>query len=136
MPQSFFDVAGGKQRRARKDCPYLLYIHKGRDDHITMPHLMFKILFEKFQQTCLEMDLSGEVLAPTIERVGYKRGVGYLAPVDARSRELTKEIVTRITVDGQEFRAWEKGKRGKFTSITIFLPPSMKSLLRRGWFRH
>ncbi len=47
--------------------------------------------------------------------------------MDKESQAITQEIVGRINVAENSFRAWAKGDKEKYTNLTLKLPSTMAS---------
>jgi len=119
-------AAKAKGQKEKRDCPYLLFIHQGKEDRKLMNKELWFLLLEKLQEKTITLTLEGKE-SPDVDWTGFARGVGVIAPADEQSKGMLKDIVGDIELDGKFFRAWAKGERGKFTPLTIQIPATMNA---------
>ena len=107
--------------RDKKVHEHILWIHKSKDERLTLMRVEWNIFLTKLQ----ELVLAGK---PYL-KINWQRlvwGVGILTPMDKESQTITQEIVRRIKVAENSLRAWAKGD--KDTNLTVKLPSTMNSI--------
>ena len=119
------DYASKAKGAARKDYPYILYVHEGNDERKTMSRETWNCLYEKINTACMDL-IIGEKDAPKIEWSGFAKGVGLIAPLDERSRDIMQKLVADTEVAEYKFRAWAKGEKGRWVPLSIKIPAFMK----------
>jgi len=112
----------GKQKL---DNPYLLYVHRSKEDRFYMKKEKWALLDEKFQDAVGNLVLQDRPW-PRILWQGYSKGVGIISPADEESMVIAKEVVSTLSIAGEEFKAWTKTEPGKYMPVTIQIPARLK----------
>ena len=126
LPSHADVVRGKKPKLSKQEYPNILWIHSGNEDREQVTKEAWKLLYEKLEGAVVNLVLEGKT-PPRIDWHGFKKGTGIIAPVDEVSRDIVKELVASIQVDGSNFRAWSRGERSKYTTVAIRVPTTMTS---------
>jgi len=112
---------GTRRPKDRKDEPFLLKVHLGKDDKRVMTRETWRLLRNKFAKACLDKELADEP-TPTVSWTGFARGTGFIAPVDQDSQVLAIQLIGSLSVADHVFRAWKEGERSPYEPLTFLIP--------------
>jgi len=114
-----------KSKKEKEFSPFFLSIHRGDSERASMKGDVFQIFYEKLQDMTADLVFAGKE-APDVEWSGFAKGVGLICLADAASMNLTKELVKKITVENESFRAWEAAEKDDYIPITIKIPSTLR----------
>ncbi len=83
---------------------HILWVHKGKEERLTLTKVEWNLFQMKLQEEVCQLVLAGKPY-PKIDWQRRVRGVGILTPMDKVSQTITQEIVGRIKVAENSFRA-------------------------------
>ena len=117
-------IGQGASTVEKKDYPFLLYVHAGKEEREAITRDTWKTLLHKIADQCIALDLEGKGLDSDFS--AFSKGAGIIATKDEQSREGMKKLISEIEVAGSSFRAWAKGEKGALTYFQSRLPTVLK----------
>lgn len=136
ITRSLEDVSGNTYAEAatgvpkpqiRKDYPFILFVHQGKEERKVMSKQTWTVLSKKLMETCVNLELEGEICVNS-DWATFSRGSGIIATLDESSMKAMKDIVEKTKVADLDFRAWSKGEKGLYTYLSTKLPAMFEKL--------
>jgi hypothetical protein len=120
-------AAGKKKARPKTQSEYLLHVFKSADERLPISREEFGQI-EKSLTKSLKMSLLEESITeyPLVDWMAFGSEVGLVAAEDARSMQVLKEMISKISLGGDVFRGWEKEEL--YITLSVRLPASLRDV--------
>ncbi len=126
-PKSYAEAAEGAVIKEKRHSPWLLWVHKGKEDRRTITKREWQLLNTKLEKMICDR-VQNDQPYPWIDGKSLWSGVGCINPLDEDSQKMVMEMVDAITVADMSFRAWKKGDTDKYTNVTVKIPATLENM--------
>ena len=108
------------------DYEWVLFVTKGeRRDSISKEE--WRLFHIKLTEAVLERQINDQEY-PVADWAGFSKGLGIIACVSEKDREIAKTLVSQIKVEETSFAAHGKGEKGKYTQVNFLAPPEFAEM--------
>ena len=99
----------------------VLYVHQGQKERTPIPRETFTKLYDKINAIVLQKVMDGESVPDEILWRSWKDGRGLIAVKDKETSEFMCQIIGKIVIQQNSFRAWHRGEFGTGRLVTTHL---------------
>lgn len=98
----------------------VLYIHPGQKERSPLSKELFYKVWDKLQGEVVELLLKGENPPTNVLWHSWSQQRGLIAVGDAETSKAITQMIAKISIKTQKFRAWKRGEFGEGRLVTAF----------------